>query len=160
MTLSLTRRALALTALTLAIANPALAQKSASQQDWEDTQAAYLADNLKKPGWKATATGVQYKRTSKPNLKGAQPKADSTITINYNGQTITEVEFDASAEGEPMTTPLSDLVKGLREVIPMMHAGETWQFVIPAAMGYGERPRSKIPVMSTLVFKIELVAVK
>jgi len=157
----LTRRAAALTTLALAAfaATGARAQKNAEQQEYEDRQKAYLVENLKKPGWKATASGVQYKRSGAAKPRGAQPTADSTISINYTGKTIGGTTFDESPEGEPMVTPLKELIRGLREVIPMMHAGETWDFVIPAEQGYGERGGRSRPPWSTLVFRIELVSV-
>ena len=161
MTEPVTRRTAALGSLALAAfaATGARAQKNAEQQAYEDRQKAYLVENLKKPGWKATASGVQYKRSGAAKPRGAQPTAESAIAINYTGKTIGGTVFDASPEGEPMKTPLKELIRGLREVIPMMHAGETWDFVIPAEQGYGERGGPSRPPWSTLVFRIELLAV-
>jgi FKBP-type peptidyl-prolyl cis-trans isomerase FkpA len=154
----MTRRTLAFASLAIGglIATGASAQKSAAQQDWEAQQAAYLAANGKKPGWKTTASGVQYHLASKAT-KGAQPKADSQVKVKYVGHTVTDVEFDAS---DDTTMGVNEFVKGLREVVPMMHVGETWDFVVPAELGYGERTRPKIPVMSALIFKITLVAIE
>ncbi|HEY2359060.1 MAG TPA: FKBP-type peptidyl-prolyl cis-trans isomerase [Phenylobacterium sp.] len=41
----------------------------------------------------------------------------------------------------------------------MMRVGETWSFVIPAAIAYGDRDRPPIPSGSTLLFEIELIAI-
>jgi FKBP-type peptidyl-prolyl cis-trans isomerase len=40
-----------------------------------------------------------------------------------------------------------------------MHAGDKWEVVIPAELGYGSRANGEIPGNSTLVFEIELVSI-
>jgi FKBP-type peptidyl-prolyl cis-trans isomerase len=68
--------------------------------------------------------------------------------------------FDSSrARGQPATFPLPQLIKGWQEGVPMMRVGETWSFVIPAEIAYGNRNRSGIPSGSTLVFEIELIGI-
>jgi len=43
----------------------------------------------------------------------------------------------------------------------MMRVGETWDFVIPSSIAYGERTdRAPIPPGSTLLFEIELIAIR
>jgi FKBP-type peptidyl-prolyl cis-trans isomerase FkpA len=148
---------LALTALAFAPA--ALAQKSQSQLDWEASQAAALADNLKKPGWKATADGLQYHRASKANPKGAQPTATSEVEVKYVGKTVSDNQFDASPEGETLSFTLDGVIKGWEEGIPMMREGETWDFAIPADLAYGDRPKPGIPAGSALMFNVTLVKV-
>jgi FKBP-type peptidyl-prolyl cis-trans isomerase FkpA len=140
-------------------AGAATAQKSQSQLDWEANQAAYLTENLKKPGWKATASGLQYKRSSKANAKGAQPTADSEVEVKYVGTTISDNEFDATAEGETSSFKLEDVIAGWREAIPMMREGEVWDFAIPAELGYADRAKPGIPAGSALLFKVTLVKV-
>jgi FKBP-type peptidyl-prolyl cis-trans isomerase FkpA len=147
-------------AAAIAIPAAALAQKSASQLDWEANQAAFLADNLKKPGWKATASGLQYKRASKPNPKGKMPTADSEVEVKYVGRTISDNQFDATPEGETLSFQLGDVIKGWQEGIPMMREGETWNFAIPAAIAYGDRNKTGIPPGSALQFEVTLVKVK
>ena len=139
-------------------AGAALAQKSQSQLDWEATQAAYLAENLKKPGWKATASGLQYKRI-KANPKGKQPTAESEVEVKYVGKTVSDNEFDATAEGETSSFELGRVIQGWQEAIPMMREGEVWDFAIPAELGYGDRAKPGIPAGSALVFKVTLVKV-
>jgi FKBP-type peptidyl-prolyl cis-trans isomerase FkpA len=146
-------------AAALALPGAALAQKSQSQLDWEATQATYLADNLKKPGWKASPEGVQFKRTSKANPKGKQPTAESEVEVKYVGHTVTDNEFDASPEGETVSFGLGEVIEGWTKGIPMMREGETWSFAIPAALGYGDRPKPGIPAGSALLFDVTLVKV-
>jgi FKBP-type peptidyl-prolyl cis-trans isomerase FkpA len=155
-------RRLALIGLAAALALSAtavLAQKSQSQLDWEANQAAYLAENLKKPGWKATASGLQYRRSSKASPKGAQPTADSQVEVKYVGTTISDNEFDSTAEGETSSFELARVIQGWQEAIPMMREGEVWDFAIPAELGYGDRAKPGIPAGSALLFKVTLVKV-
>ena len=42
----------------------------------------------------------------------------------------------------------------------MMRVGETWQFVIPSDIAYGDRNRDPIPPGSTLLFEIELIGIE
>jgi len=146
-------------AAAVALPTAALAQKSASQLDWENTQATYLAENLKKPGWKATPDGLQFKRISKPNPKGKQPTEASEVEVKYVGHTVTDNQFDASPEGETVSFGLDGVIEGWTKGIPMMREGETWSFAIPAAMGYGDRPKPGIPAGSALLFDVTLVKV-
>ncbi|MDB5451591.1 MAG: FKBP-type peptidyl-prolyl cis-trans isomerase [Caulobacteraceae bacterium] len=146
-------------AAALVLPGAAFAQKSQSQLDWEATQATYLTDNLKKPGWKASADGVQFKRISKPNPKGKQPTAESEVEVRYVGKTVSDNQFDASPESETTSFGLGEVIEGWTKGIPMMREGETWSFAIPAALGYGDRAKPGIPAGSALLFDVTLVKV-
>jgi FKBP-type peptidyl-prolyl cis-trans isomerase len=88
------------------------------------------------------------------------PAPDAVVTIHYVGRFIDGRVFDSSrARGAPATFPLSRLIKGWQEGVPMMRAGETWEFVIPSKIAYGARYRDPIPANSTLLFEIELIAI-
>ena len=128
--------------------------------DWETNQASFLADNLKKPGWKASASGLEYKRVSKPNPKGAMPTADSEVEVKYVGKTVADNQFDATPDGETLSFGLGEVILGWQQGIPMMREGETWDFAIPAGLAYGDRPKPGIPAGSALQFEVTLVKVK
>ena len=132
-----------------------LAQLTPAQQDWANKQADFLAANLKKPGWKATASGLQYHRV-KANPKGAQPGVDTPITFSYEGQTSTGATFDSSDsfDGKP-----SEMVKGMTEGLQMMRAGETWDFACPPELGYGDRSGPGRPPGTALAFHVTLLKV-
>jgi FKBP-type peptidyl-prolyl cis-trans isomerase len=42
----------------------------------------------------------------------------------------------------------------------MMPAGSTWELYIPYNLAYGERGNQNIPPYSTLIFKVQVIAVK
>lgn len=129
------------------------------QEQWLQGQKAYEAWSSARRGWKVTESGLQYRRIKA--ARGAQPTVESTVTIHYVGTFIDGREFDSSRRrGEPATFPLGRLIKGWQEGVPMMRVGETWQFVIPSDIAYGDRDRAPIPPGSTLLFEIELIGIE
>jgi FKBP-type peptidyl-prolyl cis-trans isomerase FkpA len=157
--------AAALAALTLsACATPKPAPVTYSgtpQEQWVQGQKAYEAWSAARPGWTTTASGLQYHRDKAAPAGAAKPAPDAVVTIHYVGKFIDGRVFDSSRQrGEPATFPLNRLIKGWQEGVPMMRVGETWSFVIPAAIAYGDRTdRGPIPPGSTLLFEIELIAI-
>lgn len=132
-----------------------------AKMDWPTQQATYLADNIKKPGWQATASGIQYTVLKAGDGTGPKPAPGSEVTVHYEGRLIDGRVFDSSyARNEPMTFPLSGVILGWQEGVPLMRVGETYEFLIPANLAYGDRSVSIIPGGSALIFKIELLAAK
>jgi FKBP-type peptidyl-prolyl cis-trans isomerase FklB len=134
-------------------------QKAAGEQNAADG-VKYLEANKKKEGVKTTASGLQYKSLKEGS--GPQPKATDTVTVNYRGTLTDGTEFDSSYKrNEPATFPLNGVIKGWTEGLQLMKKGSKYQFVIPAALAYGERsPGAGIPPNSVLVFEVELLEVK
>jgi len=157
--------AAALSLVGCAAAGPPPAASDAAalspQARWEAGQAAYLAWNAKRPGWRTTASGLQYKCIQHGPANGVKPAPGATVTIHYVGTFIDGREFDSSRRrGEPATFPLGRLIKGWQEGVPMMRVGDRCLFAIPAALGYGSRTdRAPIPPGSALLFDIELLAI-
>lgn len=134
----------------------------ASQAGWDAGNAAYLVWNAGRPGWTTTESGLQYRRISAAHPEGRQPVATDTVRVHYRGTFIDGREFDGSwARGEPAEFPLNRVIKGWTEGVALMREGERFEFVIPAALGYGERSvgGGEIPPNSTLLFTVELLAV-
>jgi FKBP-type peptidyl-prolyl cis-trans isomerase FkpA len=153
--------ALALSACATAAA-PTIDPGPPSQAGWDAGQAAYLAWNARQPGWTTTASGLQYRREGRAHPRGRQPTATDTVRVHYAGTFIDGREFDSSwTRGEPAEFPLNRVIKGWTEGVALMHEGETYQFVIPASLAYGERwvGGDELPPNSTLRFKVELLAV-
>lgn len=128
------------------------------QDQWIQGQRAYEAWSAKRRGWRVSDSGLQHQRLNA--TRGARPAADAVVTIHYVGRFIDGRVFDSSRDrGEPATFPLPRLIKGWQEGVPMMRVGETWRFVIPSHLAYGDRDRAPIPPGSTLLFEIELIAI-
>jgi peptidylprolyl isomerase len=95
-------------------------------------------------------------------IKGSGPAATASSTVNV--QYVGEVykggkQFDASwndGSGQPVSLPLSGVIKGWQQGIPGMKIGGRRELIIPPSLGYGATAQSKIPANSTLVFVIDL----
>ncbi len=125
------------------------------------TQDPFLTENMKNPGWGQTATGLQFRPPEQRAEEGAsQPTAASTVTVHYEGKLTNGTPFDSSIGGDPVTFPLSNVIPGWQEAVPMMRVGETWDFAIPSDLAYGDRAAGPIPPGSTLLFKIQLLEIQ
>ncbi|MBX7200402.1 MAG: FKBP-type peptidyl-prolyl cis-trans isomerase [Rhodospirillaceae bacterium] len=126
---------------------------------WLKAQEIFLRENYFHMNWKKTPSGLQFlapKQRENPDAPG--PRADSVVTVNYEVKLITGKVVDSSyARGMPLTISLAEVVPGWREAIPMMRPGETWLFVLPAELSYGDAPAGPIPAGSALQFKVELL---
>ena len=96
---------------------------------------------------------------------GAEVKAGATVSVHYTGAVAaTGAIFQSSKDfgTNPVTFPLSGVIKGWTDGIPGMKIGGTRRLVIPAAEAYGANPPpgSNIPANADLVFDVELVAIK
>jgi FKBP-type peptidyl-prolyl cis-trans isomerase FklB len=127
-----------------------------NQRDGE----AFLAANKAKEGVVTLPSGLQYRVLSTGT--GRKPTVDDTVTCHYRGVFINGTEFDSSySRGEPATFAVKNVVKGWSEALQLMPAGSKWQLFIPPELAYGSRGASgRIAPNSTLVFDVELVAVK
>ena len=96
---------------------------------------------------------------------GQEVKTGDTVSVHYTGAVAaTGAIFQSSKDfgTEPVTFPLSQVIKGWTDGIPGMKIGGTRRLMIPAEMAYGATPPqgSGIPANADLVFDVELVAIK
>ena len=154
--------ALTLSACASAGPNPYDFSGSSSQANWDAGNAAYLSWNAARGGWTTTASGLQYRRVGRANPDGRQPASTDTVKVHYRGTFVDGREFDSSyARNEPAEFPLNRVIKGWTEGVGLMRVGEKFEFVIPAALGYGERwvGGDELPPNSTLLVTVELLEV-
>lgn len=133
---------------------------SAAAIDNEKAGAAFMETNKTKEGVKTTASGLQYKVLKEG--AGAKPKATSTVTVHYTGTLLDGKKFDSSYDhGQPATFQLNQVIPGWTEGVQLMTPGSKYQFWIPGNLGYGPQGSPPtIPPNATLVFEVELLAVK
>lgn len=122
----------------------------------------FLAENASKPGVVTLPSGLQYRIMTEG--KGKKPTEKSTVVTQYSGKLLDGTEFDSSFKrGEPATFPVggSGMMRGLSEGLQLMREGSKYEFYIPASLAYGESGAGNvIPPNATLVFQVELIAVK
>lgn len=141
------------------VAQQAAAAKAAGDKNRAEGE-AFLAANKTKQGVVSLPSGLQYKVLTTGT--GPKPTAEQTVVCNYRGTLIDGKEFDSSYKnGQPATFPLNRVIKGWTEVLQLMPVGSKWQVFIPPSLAYGERGAgADIGPNSTLIFEIELVAIK
>ncbi len=120
---------------------------------------AFLAANKAKEGVVALPSGLQYKIITAGT--GKKPLATDTVVCQYRGTLLNGTEFDSSYKGnEPATFRVGQVIRGWAEVLQLMPVGSKWQVFVPPALAYGERGSGIIGPNATLIFEIELVAIK
>jgi|SaaInlStandDraft_1057018.scaffolds.fasta_scaffold143785_1 FKBP-type peptidyl-prolyl cis-trans isomerase FkpA len=107
-----------------------------------------------------TPSGLGYKVVKEGS--GDKPKAEDTVTVHYTGYLTDGVKFDSSVDrGQPATFALNQVIPGWTEGVQLMSIGSKYRFKIPGKLAYGERGAPpRIPANATLVFDIELIAIK
>ena len=137
------RRGLAAFAISVLFAGPGLAQQETT-----------------------TPSGLRYVET-KPG-SGAAARPGQTAVVHYTGW-LSEGgqkgrKFDSSRDrGEPFAFPLGGgrVIKGWDEGVAGMKPGGQRTLIIPPELGYGARGAGNvIPPNATLIFDVELVALK
>jgi FKBP-type peptidyl-prolyl cis-trans isomerase len=113
---------------------------------------AYLDENRKKDSVVVLESGLQYKVITEGS--GKSPLPADTINVKYKGTTVEGQVFDMSPE--PVKFPLSGMIPGWIEGIPLMKEGAKYMFFIPPHLAYGDSGRMG---GQTLIFEVELVSV-
>ena len=113
-----------------------------------------------------TASGLQIIDTLEGT--GASPKPGQTCVMHYTGWLYENGQkgkkFDSSVDrNKPFEFPIGQrrVIAGWDEGISTMKVGGKRTLIIPPALGYGARGfPGAIPPNSTLIFDVELLAVK
>jgi FKBP-type peptidyl-prolyl cis-trans isomerase len=140
------------------LAGPACAQApAAAPTDYAASQAAYLDALTPARGWRATASGIRYRRVHGDGA-GAHPTIADVVRLRYSVKFTDGRELENSGD-DPVDLPLGRLIPGWQEGVPLMGVGDRYEFAIPAALAYGPDDNGPIPGGSTLLFTIDLVAI-
>lgn len=95
---------------------------------------------------------------------GVEAKAGDTVEVHYTGTLEDGSKFDSSLDrGQPFSFPLGAgmVIRGWDEGVVGMKVGEKVRLTIPSELGYGEHGYPPvIPANATLVFEVELLAIK
>lgn len=95
---------------------------------------------------------------------GPVAKAGDTVEVNYLGTLENGTKFDSSYDrNQTFSTQIGvgQVIKGWDQGIPGMKVGGKRRLTIPSTLGYGSQGAGNlIPPNATLIFEVELVAVK
>lgn len=121
---------------------------------------SFLAENKTKEGVVTLPSGLQYKILRAGDGKKST-EADS-VEVRYRGTLIDGTEFDNSERSGQATVTLAvkGLVPGVKQALQLMPVGSKWQLFIPYQLAYGQQGSGNIPPNATLIFELELLAIK
>ena len=109
---------------------------------------------------KKTASGIAYRVLAHGTGK-EHPTADSTVEVHYTGWTTAGKMFDSSVtRGAPAKFPLRNVIAGWTQGVQLMVVGDRMRFWIPGNLAYGDHPTRPGAPAGTLVFDIQLLAIK
>ncbi|QNL21670.1 FKBP-type peptidyl-prolyl cis-trans isomerase [Hyphobacterium sp. CCMP332] len=147
------------------------AEKEAAQAEQKQTDDNLIQDYLSANGIEAekTESGIYYTITDEGD--GTHPTIQNQVTVHYTGKLLNGNVFDSSIpenmperqgmSGEPVTFPLSGVVRGWQEGIPLLSKGGSGVLYIPSYLAYGaQSPSPAIPANSVLIFEVELLDIK
>jgi FKBP-type peptidyl-prolyl cis-trans isomerase len=109
---------------------------------------------------KTSASGLAYRLLEK-GTGTRHPTSRSVVEVHYSGWTTDGKLFDSSiARGQTATFPLDGVIAGWTEGLQLMVEGEKARFWIPGSLAYGDEPSGNGAPSGTLVFDVQLVAIK
>lgn len=114
------------------------------------------------PAEVVTASGLKY--IDLVEGTGPNPRPGQTVAVHYTGTLENGTKFDSSRDrGVPYEFQIGTgaVIKGWDEGVMSMKVGGKRKLTIPPAIGYGAQGRPpKIPGNATLLFEVELIALK
>lgn len=109
-----------------------------------------------------TSSGLKYVELEEGN--GVTPQPGQTVVVHYTGTLEDGTKFDSSRDrNQPFSFKIGvgQVIKGWDEGLSTMKVGGRRQLIIPSELGYGARGAGNvIPPYSTLLFDVELLAIK
>ena len=112
----------------------------------------YISDNNLNA--EPTGSGLYY--VVNTNGNGNFPNINSTVRVDYKGTLTDGTIFDQSSSNG-VTFPLSNVIQGWQEGIPLFSEGGSGILLIPSALGYGSQSVGNIPENSVLIFEVTLL---
>lgn len=94
---------------------------------------------------------------------GPTPATGSEVVVHYDGYLLDGTKFDSSRDrGEPYVFRVGtgSVIPGWDEALSAMKVGEQRTLIIPWWLGYGTTGKGSIPPKATLVFELELLAIR
>ncbi len=126
----------------------------------QKTGETFLAENQKKEGIVTLPSGLQYKILKEGD--GKKPTLNDTVVCHYRGILIDGKEFyNSYKRNQPMAFALKGgVIKGWAEALQLMPVGSKWQLFVPGELAYGEAGSGAVGPNTTLIYEVELLAIK
>ncbi|MDZ7718668.1 MAG: FKBP-type peptidyl-prolyl cis-trans isomerase [Balneolaceae bacterium] len=118
-----------------------------------NTQTGFIEEYTQQEDVTTTDSGLRYRVIEEG--EGESPNETSTIVVNYTGTLMNGVEFDS---GESSTFTVDGVIDGFAEGLQLMNTGSTYEFLIPADIGYGDD--SPGYPGAVLLFEVELLEIQ
>lgn len=136
------------------------AKKNAGSAEILAAEKKFFEENAKTAGVITTKSGLQYQVMKEGS--GEKPGAHDIVKVHYEGKLPNGKVFDSSiARGEPIEFPVDQVIAGWTEALQLMKTGAKYRLFIPSRLGYGAHGAGNdIPPHSTLIFDVELLAVR
>lgn len=109
---------------------------------------------------RTTGTGIRYRLLR--DVEGPMARPDQWAKVNYKVELLNGDSAYASAPGRPESfiVEMDRVESGLHEAIQLLSAGDSALIVIPSYRAHGLiGDQDRIPMRSTIVYRIGLVAV-
>lgn len=117
--------------------------------------------------------GIRYEVLASGPVAAAHPTRADEVDVRYAGRLTNGAVFSASPDsGKGISTfAVQRVIPGFMATVLLMRPGDRWRVTLPPYLAYGEPGRAMgpqasamqsrdIPPDSTLIFDIELVAVR
>jgi FKBP-type peptidyl-prolyl cis-trans isomerase FkpA len=107
-----------------------------------------------------TASGLYYEDLAEGD--GPAIAAGDSIAVHYTGWLPDGTRFDTSRDGAPLEYRhgVGRVILGWDEGIEGLQVGSRRKLVVPPHLGYGGMRMGPIPPHSTLVFDVEIMAIR
>jgi len=87
----------------------------------------------------------------------AKPDINSTVEVVYKGYFVDDVVFDQTPAGTTSVFPLTNVIEGWQQGIPLFGKGGTGIIMLPSALAYGTRGQGSIAPNEVIIFDINLI---
>ena len=125
----------------------ALVNKEASEK--------FLEENASRAGVTKTESGLQYEILEPGNDVKATLR--DTVYVHYTGTLIDGTVFDQTLEeNDAVAIPLSNVIRGWQEGLPLVGEGGHIKLYVPSELGYGSQGNPVIKPNSALVFDVKV----
>ena len=128
----------------------------------ESTSVPRFPGNAVEGEWTETESGLKY-YDIKVGEGESPSSAEAKVKVHYTGWLVDGTKFDSSVDrGQPITFPLSGVIKGWTEGVLSMKVGGKRKLIIPANLGHGGARGlgAAIPPNATLIFDVELLGLE